>query len=87
MVQFVSLIRELMPAWLSRRSLTSISQGRDAGQSPRHADSVWHTMVEKDIFGANTPDYTHIDDGDAVHNSQSERTPNAARKPGGDRTL
>lgn len=51
MVQFVSLIWEIMPAW----------------PSPRDADPVWHKMVEKDMFGANTPDYTHVEDNDDDH--------------------
>lgn len=62
MVQFVSLIREIMPAWLSRRS-----SGQTANREPEHplpqdADAVWHQIVEKDTFGANTPDYTLVED-------------------------
>jgi trehalose 6-phosphate phosphatase len=31
--------------------------------SPRDADAVWHELVEHDQFGANTPDFTQVEDG------------------------
>lgn len=60
MTQFSSLIRELMPAWLRRRSETTMHQP-GTGKEPQHADdadAVWRKAVEKDLFGANTADYT-----------------------------
>lgn len=56
MVQFASLIHKIMPSWLSSR--------KPAPPLPRDADAVWHEIVEKDTFGANTPDYTHVEDSD-----------------------
>ncbi len=67
MAQFVSLIREIMPAWLSRRSSPHAADKHADGPSPQDADTLWHGMVEKDMFGANTADYTHVDEIDDDH--------------------
>ncbi|AEH88651.1 hypothetical protein [Mesorhizobium opportunistum] len=59
MTQFTSLIREIMPSWLRRRSRRNV-QEREPGfdpSRPEDADMVWRGIVEKDLFGANTPDY------------------------------
>jgi len=61
MVQFASLIREIMPAWLFRRSPGQRSREPEH-PLPGDADAVWHGIVERDTFGANTPDYTHGED-------------------------
>lgn len=63
MVQLVSLIHRIMPSWFSRHP-----SGQDATRNktplPREADAVWHGIVEQDTFGANTPDYAHVEDSD-----------------------
>ncbi|TPN57185.1 MULTISPECIES: hypothetical protein [unclassified Mesorhizobium] len=59
MTQFTSLIREIMPSWLRRRSRRNVQEsepGFDPSR-PEDADMVWRGIVEKDLFGANTQDY------------------------------
>ncbi|MBN9220642.1 MAG: hypothetical protein J0I79_22065 [Mesorhizobium sp.] len=62
MTQFTSLMRELMPAWLRRRSEATMHEP-GSGKEPQRADdadAVWRKAVERDMFGANTPDYTEM---------------------------
>jgi hypothetical protein len=59
MTQFASLIREIMPAWLHRRSRPNMQEAEASfdPSRPRDADMVWRKVVEQDLFGANTQDY------------------------------
>ncbi|TGQ72719.1 MAG: hypothetical protein E5V49_04660 [Mesorhizobium sp.] len=59
MAQFTSLIQEMMPAWLQRRSQRRPREAETGSEPmlPQDADAVWRKAVEKDLFGANTPDY------------------------------
>ena len=57
MTQFTSLIREIMPAWLRRRSNVQETEASFDSSRPQDADMVWRKVVEKDLFGANTQDY------------------------------
>ncbi|WP_095200126.1 hypothetical protein [Mesorhizobium carmichaelinearum] len=59
MTQLTSLIGEIMPAWLRRRSEPHGGDTKTAVEPlrPEDADAVWRKAVEKDLFGANTPDY------------------------------
>ncbi len=58
MVQFASLIHEIMPAWLRRRTQWPRQTEATFEPSwPEDADAVWRKVVERDLFGANTPDY------------------------------
>lgn len=59
MTQLTSFIREIMPAWLRRRSEPQSCDAKTAAEPsrPEDADAVWRRAVEKDLFGANTPDY------------------------------
>ncbi|WP_027058905.1 hypothetical protein [Mesorhizobium loti] len=59
MTQLTSLIREIMPAWLRRRSEPLSGDAKTAAESlrPADADAVWRKAVENDLFGANTADY------------------------------
>lgn len=59
MTQLTSLIREIMPAWLRRRSEPQSGDAKTAAQPlhPEDADAVWRKAVENDLFGANTTDY------------------------------
>ena len=59
MTQLTSLIQELMPAWLRRQSKPNSRDGQTTAETlpPEDADAVWRRAVEKDLFGANTPDY------------------------------
>jgi len=59
MTQLTSLIREIMPAWLQRREGSQSGDAKTTAEPPRpeDADAVWRKAVEKDLFGANTPDY------------------------------
>ncbi|KAA3450078.1 hypothetical protein C7I87_14130 [Mesorhizobium sp. SARCC-RB16n] len=59
MTQFTSLILEIMPSWLHRRSLPNAHESEPSfdPSRPRNADEVWRQVVEKDLFGANTQDY------------------------------
>ncbi|TPK70420.1 hypothetical protein FJ930_19075 [Mesorhizobium sp. B2-4-15] len=60
MAQFTSLIQEIIPNWLRRRSHKS----GDTLEPPRSedADAVWRKVVEKDLFGANTSDYAETEE-------------------------
>ncbi|BCG88163.1 MULTISPECIES: hypothetical protein [unclassified Mesorhizobium] len=64
MTQFTSLIREIMPAWLRRRSRPNVHEtDPDFDPSrPGDADMVWRGIVERDLFGANTQDYAENQD-------------------------
>ncbi|MBZ9668955.1 hypothetical protein FJW08_02230 [Mesorhizobium sp. B3-2-1] len=64
MTQFTSLIREIMPTWLRRRSLPNAYESEPSFDPPRpqDADEVWRQVVEKDLFGANTQDYAETGD-------------------------
>ncbi|MGX5828404.1 hypothetical protein [Mesorhizobium sp. 43Arga] len=57
MTQLTSLIREVMPAWLWRRSEPQSGEAAAEPLPPENADAVWRKAVENDLFGANTPDY------------------------------
>ncbi|WP_027051919.1 hypothetical protein [Mesorhizobium erdmanii] len=59
MTQLTSLIREIMPAWLRRRSRPLDGDAKTAAGPlhPEDADAVWRKAVEKNQCGANTPDY------------------------------
>ena len=59
MTQLTSLIREIMPAWLRRRSGPHSGDAKTTAEPlrPEDADAVWRKAVENDLFGANTPDY------------------------------
>lgn len=59
MTQFTSLMREIMPSWLRRRSRRNAQESQPGfdPSRPEDADMVWRGIVEKDLFGANTPDY------------------------------
>ena len=57
MTQLTSLIREVMPAWLWRRSERQSGEATAEPLPPENADAVWRKAVENDLFGANTPDY------------------------------
>ena len=57
MTQFTSLVREIMPAWLRRRSNVQETEASFDPSRPQDADMVWRKVVEKDLFGANTQDY------------------------------
>ncbi|KRB19994.1 MULTISPECIES: hypothetical protein [Mesorhizobium] len=59
MTQLTSLIREIMPDWLWRRSEPQSRDASTAAQPfrPEDADAVWRKAVESDLFGANTTDY------------------------------
>ncbi|WP_214470920.1 hypothetical protein [Mesorhizobium sp. dw_380] len=64
MTPFTSLIREIMPAWLRRRSRRNVREsepGFDPSR-PEDADMVWREIVQKDLFGANTPDYAETEE-------------------------
>ncbi|MBZ9810614.1 MULTISPECIES: hypothetical protein [unclassified Mesorhizobium] len=63
MVQFTSLIHEIMPAWLRRRSRRRMQDTETTfdPSRPEDADAVWRKAVERDLFGANTPDYTETE--------------------------
>lgn len=64
MIQLVSLIHRIMPSWLSRRPSGQSATRSKKTPLPREADAVWHGIVSQDTFGANTPDYTHVEDSD-----------------------
>jgi len=57
MTELTSLIQEIMPAWLRRRSEPQSGDTTAEPLRPEDADAVWRKAVEKDLFGANTPDY------------------------------
>ncbi|WP_322414181.1 hypothetical protein [Mesorhizobium huakuii] len=57
MTQLTSLIREIMPDWLLRRPEPQSGDTAAAPLRPEDADAIWRKAVEKDLFGANTPDY------------------------------
>ncbi|MEI9421670.1 hypothetical protein O7A70_10870 [Mesorhizobium sp. Cs1299R1N1] len=64
MTQFTSLILEIMPAWLRRRSLPNEHEsepGFDPSR-PQDADEVWRQFVQKDLFDTNTQDYAETGD-------------------------
>ncbi|AZO54600.1 MULTISPECIES: hypothetical protein [unclassified Mesorhizobium] len=64
MTQFTSLIREIIPAWLLRRSLPNAHEGEPSldPSRPPDADEVWLQFVQKDLFDANTQDYAEAED-------------------------
>lgn len=64
MAQLTSFIREIMPAWLWRRSEFHSGDAKTAAEPLRSedADAVWRRAVEKDLFGANTPDYAETEE-------------------------
>ncbi|MER9327526.1 hypothetical protein NKJ26_00615 [Mesorhizobium sp. M0152] len=66
MTQFTSLIGEIMPNWLRRRSRRSVNRtdpNFDPSR-PEEADAVWRKVVERDLFGANTQDYAETEKRD-----------------------
>ncbi|TPM37092.1 hypothetical protein [Mesorhizobium sp. B2-3-4] len=64
MTQFTSLVQEIMPSWLCRRSVHDSNESEPdlASLRPRDADDIWRQIVEKNLFGANTQDYAQTGD-------------------------
>ncbi|RUW97255.1 MAG: hypothetical protein EOS71_02870 [Mesorhizobium sp.] len=64
MTQFTSLIQEMMPAWLRRRSVPNAHESEPSldRSRPRDADEVWRQFVQKDLFGADTQDHAEAED-------------------------
>lgn len=50
---------QMMPRWL-RHLKIRYSRQRHNASMPEDADAQWREMAENDLYGANTPDYTHI---------------------------
>lgn len=63
MSQFTSLIQEIIPTWLRRRSHRHMRKTDDTFEPsrPEDADAVWRRAVERDLFGANTSDYAETE--------------------------
>ncbi|MER8489173.1 hypothetical protein NKI51_10850 [Mesorhizobium australicum] len=64
MTQFTSLILEIMPAWLRRRSLPNTHESQQSfdPSRPQDADEVWRQFVQKDFLGANMQDHDETGD-------------------------
>ncbi|MFD1986395.1 hypothetical protein ACFSOZ_28570 [Mesorhizobium newzealandense] len=71
MGRFARLVREITPAWLNPRSARHVA----ADTSPSAADASWQDVIDNKMYGADTPDYSHI----------PEQPVSDARRPAGDR--
>lgn len=52
-----SRFEQMMPHWM--RHLKTRNR-RQKASTPEDADAQWREMAENDLYGANTPDYTHV---------------------------
>ncbi|MFE0014069.1 hypothetical protein ACFWXH_04430 [Mesorhizobium sp. NPDC059054] len=48
-----------MTRWV-RHLKTRYRRQRRKASTPEDADAQWREMAENDLYGANTPDYTHV---------------------------
>lgn len=48
---------QMMPRWV--RHLKTRYR-RHKASTPEDVDAHWREMAENDLYGANTPDYTHV---------------------------
>ncbi|MFD1976750.1 hypothetical protein ACFSQQ_18740 [Mesorhizobium kowhaii] len=71
MGRFARLVREITPSWLNPRSARHAA----ADISPSEADASWQEAIDNKMYGADTPDYSHV----------PEQSASGAARPAGDR--
>lgn len=52
----VSLFGQMMPRWVRRLA----RHDRAKVSAPEDVDTQWREIAENDLYGANSPDYTHV---------------------------
>ncbi|CAM5595640.1 hypothetical protein MAUB1S_10066 [Mycolicibacterium aubagnense] len=65
------LFEQMMPRWI--RHLTR--DRRQKTSAPEDVDAQWREMAENDLYGANTPDYTHVPKESAQSDHPASRKP------------
>lgn len=70
MSPMASRFEQMMPRWVQR-----LARDRHKASTPEDVDARWREMAENDLYGANTPDYTHVPKESAQSDHPASRKP------------
>lgn len=81
MGRLAEFLKEITPAWIADKArLSDPADGGHAHMPASDADRAWRESADKNLFGADTPDYTYVA-ADELDAAGTHSASEAGKKP------